>query len=109
MKWTWNCGRRSIDNKSIVSTDIAKNHATALAHIDHPNVARILGIHDAIQPGGNETQPALVMDYLEGLDLSDWLSQDNLDALKIIKRNYPNFLDIKICNFNNFNNFTFYN
>jgi len=71
-------------DQSIVSTDIARRHATALAQIDHPNVVRILGIHDLAPPEGGELQPALVMNYLDGLDLSDWLSQGDLEVTKII-------------------------
>ncbi|PWU02708.1 MAG: hypothetical protein C5B51_20365 [Terriglobia bacterium] len=50
-----------------------------LASLDHPNVARLLDGGAWIPPGGAESQPYIVMEYIEGLPLTRYCDEKALD------------------------------
>lgn len=66
------------ENAAVIDRNEVVTHARALAQINHPNVVRIYGVFDLLKPGDetpDDTQPALVMDFVDGISFADWLTQ----------------------------------
>ena len=49
-----------------------------LASLEHPHIARLLDGGEWVPPGGEESQPYLVMEYVEGLPLTAYCQENQL-------------------------------
>lgn len=78
------------ESRSEREKSVIQDHARSLADLDHPNVLRVYGIVDLVRPDcvGAEPEPALIMEYLDGISLGDWLrhtSRPSVDCIRVIR------------------------
>ena len=60
-----------------------------VASLEHSNIARLLDGGSWIPPGGVEPQPYIVMEYVEGLPLTTYCTQEKLTVnqrLRLFRR-----------------------
>jgi Tol biopolymer transport system component len=66
-----------------------EREAQTLAALNHPYIAQVFGLEDLISDAGTIRQPILVMELVEGEDLSDRIARGRLplgDALRIARQ-----------------------
>ncbi|MDY0148944.1 MAG: protein kinase [Kiritimatiellia bacterium] len=76
-----NLGRKlavKIISPSMRAVADAMLHARALARADHPNVVRVHAVTNVQDPAGSDEVEAIVMEYVDGETLSDFLAHNAL-------------------------------
>lgn len=60
-------------------------HVASLAALDHPNIVKVYSVQQLVRPGGEDAEPAIVMEWVPGERFDEWLTRSDITLEKALE------------------------